>query len=67
MRFPCHVTLRLRPGLPSLRTRRFLSELRPSLRKACERRAFRVIHYSVQTNHLHLLVERRARRPWGAG
>ena len=64
---PSHVTLRLRPGLPSLRTRRFLSELRPSLRAACEREAFRVVHYSVQRNHLHLLVEAAGKDALGRG
>src|SRR5215475_3866517 len=64
---PSHVTLRLRPGLPSLRTRRFLRELRPSLRAACEREAFRVVHYSVQRNHLHLLVEAAGKEALGRG
>src|SRR5262245_43940908 len=64
---PSHVTLRLRAGLPSLRTRRFLRELRPSLRVACERQAFRVVHYSVQRNHLHLLVEAAGKEALGRG
>jgi REP-associated tyrosine transposase len=66
-RFPCHVTLRLRPGLASLRSRGFLAELRPSLRAACERQAFRVVHYSVQRNHLHLLVEAAGKEGLGRG
>ena len=61
------MTLRLRPGLPSLRTRRFVRELRPSLRAACEREAFRVVHYSVQRNHLHLLVEAAGKEALGRG
>ena len=64
---PSHVTLRLRSGTPSLRSRRFLRELRPSLRKACERRGFRVVHYSVQRNHLHLLVESAGKEALGRG
>jgi REP element-mobilizing transposase RayT len=64
---PSHVTLRLRPGLPSLRQRRFLRELRPSLRAACERGEFRVLHYSVQANHLHLLVEAAGKDALGRG
>ena len=64
---PSHVTLRLRPGLPSLRQRRFLRELRPSLRAACERGEFRVLHYSVQANHLHLLVEAAGKEALGRG
>ncbi len=54
---PAHVTLRVRRGVPALRQKRFLRELKPSLRKACERGEFRVAHYSVQGNHLHLIVE----------
>ena len=56
-RFPCHVTLRVRRGLPSLRNRRFVTELRRRLRPACERRRFRLVHYSIQTDHIHLIVE----------
>jgi REP element-mobilizing transposase RayT len=54
---PAHVTLRVRNGLPSLRDRRFLSEFQPSLRAACNRADFRVCHYSVQRDHVHMLVE----------
>jgi REP element-mobilizing transposase RayT len=54
---PSHVTLRIRRGIPSLRTRRFLREFRDSLRHASDRGDFRVVHYSVQRNHVHLLVE----------
>jgi REP element-mobilizing transposase RayT len=61
------VTLRLRRGLPSLRSRRFLAELRPSLRVACERGEFRVLHYSIQANHLHLLVESAGKEALGRG
>jgi len=64
---PSHVTLRLRSGTPGLRSRRFLRHLRPSLRKACERPGFRVVHYSVQRNHLHLLVESAGKEALGRG
>jgi len=64
---PAHVTLRLRSGTPSLRSRRFLRQLRPSLREACERKGFRVVHYSVQRNHLHLLVESAGKEALGRG
>jgi REP element-mobilizing transposase RayT len=56
-RHPCHVTLRVRDGLPSLRVRRVLHELEPSLRAGGERGGFRVVHYSVQSNHAHFVVE----------
>jgi REP element-mobilizing transposase RayT len=64
---PAHVTLRVRRGIPSLRKSRFLRELRPSLRKACERGEFRVAHYSVQGNHLHLIVEAAGKEALGRG
>jgi REP element-mobilizing transposase RayT len=64
---PSHVTLRLRRGIPGLRSRRFLRELRPSLRRGCERRGFRVVHYSVQRNHLHLIVESAGKQALGRG
>jgi REP element-mobilizing transposase RayT len=64
---PSHVTLRLRSVTPSLRSRPFLRQLRPSLRQACERGDFRVVHYSVQRNHLHLLVESAGKEALGRG
>jgi REP element-mobilizing transposase RayT len=56
-RFPCHVTLKVRRGLPSLRTVRLVRELERSLAAACERGRFRVAHYSIQHDHVHLIVE----------
>jgi REP element-mobilizing transposase RayT len=50
-----------------MRQRRLLRELRPSLRVACERGEFRVLHYSVQTNHLHLIVEAAGKEALGRG
>lgn len=54
---PCHVTMRVRPGLPSLRTPRLVRAFRRSLRQACDREKFRVVEFSIQTNHVHLIVE----------
>ena len=61
------MTLRVRAGIPSLRRRTFLRELRPSLRRACERGDFRVAHYSVQGNHVHLVVEAAGKEALGRG
>ena len=61
------MTLKVRDGLPSLRQRRFLREFRGSLRQACERGEFRVVHYSVQRNHLHLIVEASGKQALGRG
>ena len=54
---PCHVTLRVRREVPSLRSRRFVKRFERSMRRACERDRFRVVHYSVQHDHVHLIVE----------
>jgi REP element-mobilizing transposase RayT len=59
--------LRVRNGLPSLRDRRFLSEFRASLRAACERGGFRVCQYSIQRDHLHLVVEAAGREALARG
>ncbi len=64
---PSHVTLRVRRGLPSLRNRGLLKAFRRSLRRACERGDFRVVHYSVQRNHVHLLVESAGKQALGNG
>ncbi len=62
-----HVTVRVRSGIPPLRTGMFLRELRPTLRRACERREFRVAHYSVQRDHVHLIVEAAGKEALGRG
>jgi REP element-mobilizing transposase RayT len=54
---PVHVTLRVHVGVPSLRTVAFVREFRRSIAEACERGEFRVIHYSLQGDHAHLIVE----------
>jgi REP element-mobilizing transposase RayT len=56
-RHPCHATLRVRADVPSLRTWRLVLELERSFRRACARERFRLVHYSIQTNHVHLIVE----------
>jgi REP element-mobilizing transposase RayT len=56
-RFPCHVTLKVRRGLPSLRTVKLVRELQRSFAAACNRARFRIAHYSIQADHVHLIVE----------
>jgi len=56
---PAHVTVRLRRGLPSLRTVRIVREIECSFRRGCARPGFRLVHYSLQGNHAHLIVEAR--------
>ena len=54
---PVHVTLRLVSGLESLRSRQCYRAVLPALEAAREREDFRVVHLSVQSNHLHLITE----------
>jgi putative transposase len=55
-RHPVHVTLRGVGGLPSFRRGPVFPAVRRAL-AAASRPAFRVAQFSVQTNHLHPLVE----------
>ena len=66
-RHPVHVTLRLRNGLPSLRQKGALDVLLGSFEKGRERFGFRLVEYSVQKNHLHLLCEAKGREALSRG
>jgi REP-associated tyrosine transposase len=65
-RHPVHVTLRARPGLPSLRSTRGFSGLYAAV-AAGRRRNFRIIHFSAQTDHVHLIVEAASRESLSRG
>ena len=43
--------------VPSLRSAKLVSELERSWREVCERGRFRLVHYSVQHDHVHVIVE----------
>jgi REP element-mobilizing transposase RayT len=53
----CHVTARILRGLPSLRSRCVVRALEETFPRGCERPEFRLAEYSVQSNHLHFVVE----------
>jgi REP element-mobilizing transposase RayT len=53
---PVHVTLRLVEGLPTLRRLKPVRYIRRCIQLA-HKDGFRVAHFSVQSNHLHLLIE----------
>ena len=55
---PVHLTLRARAGLPSLRAPRLFQAIEGAIR-ASSRAEFRILHFSVQSDHVHLLVEAR--------
>ncbi|HEX7035066.1 MAG TPA: transposase [Pseudomonadales bacterium] len=64
---PVHVTVRLQRGLPNLRRKRFVAAFRYSLAQCAERPGFRVVHYSIQHNHLHFLIEAQGKRALACG
>ncbi len=55
-RHPVHATLRARSGVGSLRAARVFGPLREAL-AAASKPTFRLVHFSVQADHIHLLVE----------
>jgi hypothetical protein len=63
-RYPVQVTIRATPGLPSFRSPGVFGALRQAIARASVDR-FRVIHFSIQQDHGHFIVEgdepRRAR------
>jgi hypothetical protein len=55
-RFPLHATLRRADDVPSLRNARVFRGVRAALRNS-SRGDFRLIHFSVQRDHIHLIAE----------
>jgi hypothetical protein len=51
------VTVRVRSDVPSLRRPRFVRRCRALLSQVCARNGFRIVHYSIQRDHVHLLIE----------
>ena len=56
-RFPLHTVLRVEEDVPRLRRKQMFSEIRSALAAGAARPGFRLVHFSVQGNHLHLVVE----------
>ena len=56
-RFPLHVVLRARQDAPGLRRKQVFRAVRQALEAGAAKAGFRLVHFSVQGNHLHLVVE----------
>jgi putative transposase len=56
-REPLHVTLRVERDAANLRTRSTFAAIKAAFEKGCDRFSFRVVQFSVQRGHLHLIVE----------
>jgi REP element-mobilizing transposase RayT len=56
-RFPVHVTLRVLPHVWNLRSKRSFRVLGTALSRGGDRFGMRVCEFSIQGNHVHLVVE----------
>lgn len=56
-RHPLHVTWRVRAGLPNLRTPGPMRAIRSAFCAGKARGGFRLVHFSVQKNHVHMICE----------
>jgi REP element-mobilizing transposase RayT len=61
-RHPLHVTLRVREGLPSLRGHLVRARILRSLGVGRDRFGLRLTQFSLQSNHVHLIIEADDRR-----
>ena len=66
-RHPVHLTWRFEPDLPSLRGAELLAILRQAFEGGRDRFGFRLVHFSVQSNHLHLIAEAEDERALSRG
>ena len=66
-RHPCHVTLRVREGAPSLRAPAFVRAFEETLARGCDRGEFRLVHYALLRDHAHFIVEAKDRDALGRG
>jgi REP element-mobilizing transposase RayT len=64
---PCHVTLKVAKRVGSLRRKAIVREIEDSFREANERGDFRLVVYSIQRDHAHLIVEAKSREALGRG
>ena len=63
---PVHVTMRVRRSLPSLRRQAIVAEIIGTFSRT-GRSWFRLVHFSVQDDHVHLIVEADDKQSLGRG
>jgi REP element-mobilizing transposase RayT len=64
---PVHVTLRMADHVWNLRSQRSFTVIHGALRDLGTRGDFRVVEFSIQGNHIHLVVEASGRRALATG
>ena len=66
-RHPVHVVLRVMSAVGNLRTHHAYRAIRGAIGTCAARTDYRVVHASLQSNHLHLLVEADSKRALSRG
>jgi REP element-mobilizing transposase RayT len=66
-RYPVHVTLRVRERVVNLRGAQAFQIIKSSFNRNRDRFGFRLNHFSVQGNHMHLIVEAEDERALARG
>jgi putative transposase len=64
---PVHCSLSLASDIPNLRHPELFSVVRAAVYRGAERPGFRVVHFSVQKRHMHLIVEADSAQLLGRG
>jgi REP element-mobilizing transposase RayT len=64
---PLHVTMRVTPEVGSMRRQQAYAVIRHALGCVAAREGVRIVHISIQANHLHLVVEADDRRALARG
>jgi hypothetical protein len=57
----------VRRGIPKLRRWHIVREIEAAFRRGSARKDFRLVHYSIQNDHAHLIVEAKNREALGRG
>jgi putative transposase len=64
---PHHITVKFTRGTWNLRSQRCFRPIAGAMRLAIVRKHLRVVHFSVQHNHIHLIVEANSRTAMSSG
>ena len=56
-RYPLHVTLKVRPEVGNLRTNKIFAQIQQAFFHGHDRFGMQMVEFSVQGNHIHLVVE----------
>jgi REP element-mobilizing transposase RayT len=66
-RYPVHVVLRVVSAVANLRRRCVYEAIRDATLTTARRENFRIVHLSIQRNHIHLLVEAEHKKALASG